>query len=123
MLEGADNKPRYPLNDSVKHTENINLREVTKDPPAKSHPSTSEVSKNKVTVSPSPSSYLTLKSHLLLMNTPSSKSNRYKRSHSSTSNPETRVNQLEENKPSSTEKTSAVDSLQGKFLYYQLINS
>ena len=84
--------------------------------------SLSENSKTKLPVSSSssaPSSYLTLKSHLLLMNAPStSKPNRYKRSHSSISNPESRIKEVVEKDKISTEKSSKSDNSKGKFRIY-----
>ena len=84
--------------------------------------SLSENSKTKLPVSSSssaPSSYLTLKSHLLLMNAPStSKPNRYKRSHSSISNPESRIKDVVEKDKISTEKSSKSDNSKGKFRTY-----
>ena len=85
--------------------------------------SLSENSKTKLPVSSSssaPSSYLTLKSHLLLMNAPStSKPNRYKRSHSSISNPESRIKDIvEKDKISTDEKSSKSDNSKGDIRTY-----
>ena len=77
--------------------------------------SSSEGSKQKmVSTSSSSASYLTLKSHLLLMNASSqSKSNKYKRSHSSISNPETMQKEQEEEEIHSPEKISKTAPVQG----------
>ena len=84
--------------------------------------SLSENSKTKLPVSSSssaPSSYLTLKSHLLLMNAPStSKPNRYKRTHSSISNPESRIRDAVEKDKISTEKSSKSDISKGDISTY-----
>ena len=87
---------------------------------ARSKPQVSplEASKQNRVSSPSSSSsssYLTLKSHLLLMNTPTtSKSNKYKRSHSSISNPETKQKEQEEEEVVRPEKASKSAPVQGK---------
>ena len=84
-----------------------------------------ENSKTKLPVSSSssaPSSYLTLKSHLLLMNAPStSKPNRYKRSHSSISNPESRIKGVVEKDKISTEKSSKSDNSKGNTRKYLIL--
>ena len=81
----------------------------------KSNPSSTEISKTKIPASSSStsSSYLTLKSHLLLMNTPTSKSNKYKRSHSSISNPETKTTEQENDDSSNPEKATKSAPVQG----------
>ena len=91
----------------------------TRKPTARPDPqlSSPETAKPKVLSPPSSSSssYLTLKSHLLLMNTPTtSKSNKYKRSHSSISNPETKQKEQEEEEVVKPEKVSKSAPVQGK---------
>ena len=97
------------------------LEAISRGSCTKSNLSVPENSKTKLPVSPSssaPSSYLTLKSHLLLMNAPStSKPNRYKRSHSSISNPESRIKEVFERDKISTEKSSKTNNSQGNIGY------
>ena len=99
------------------------LEAVNRGSSTKPSLSLSENSKTKLPVSSSssaPSSYLTLKSHLLLMNAPStSKPNRYKRSHSSISNPESRIKDIvEKDKISTDEKSSKTDNSKGDITTY-----
>ena len=103
------------------------LEAVNRGSSTKPSLSLSENSKTKLPVSSSssaPSSYLTLKSHLLLMNAPStSKPNRYKRSHSSISNPESRIKEVVERGEISTEKSSKTNNSQGNIRIYFIHNN
>ena len=101
----------------------IRIRKLTLR--AKQQSSSSEAAKQKVaSTSSSTSSYLTLKSHLLLMNAPpASKSNKYKRSHSSISNPETKQKEQEEEEIHSPEKSSKSAPIQGDLNTKNLVNS
>ena len=92
---------------------------------AKQQSSSSEAPKQKVaSTSSSTSSYLTLKPHLLLMNAPpASKSNKYKRSHSSISNPETKQKEQEEEEIHSPEKSSKSAPIQGDLNIKFLLDS
>ena len=88
----------------------------------KSNPSSTESSKTTIPASSSStsSSYLTLKSHLLLMNTPTSKSNKYKRSHSSISNPETKITEKEDDDSLNPQKAAKSAPVQGLFISIKL---
>ena len=114
--------------DTVEGTNKVaKLEAISRGSCTKSNLSVPENSKSKLPVSSSssaPSSYLTLKSHLLLMNAPStSKPNRYKRSHSSISNPESRIKEVVERGEISTEKSSKTNNSQGNIRIYFIHNN
>ena len=109
MQEGDEIERHEKPNKSGSHT-------------TKSNPTSINISKTKISASSSStsSSYLTLKSHLLLMNTPTSKSNKYKRSHSSISNPETKITEKEDDDSLNPQKAAKSAPVQGLFIGIKL---